>query len=239
MANTMAGKEGLSKLDKVRAAAEGPEGPQAAGATPQLAWILRQSRQKAGLSLAQLHQSTKIHPRLLEALEEGEFRKLPSPAHQRAFSLAHVRACQGDEKAVLEALRALGLPTRELPAAPPPPSPASAEVPELEVFAAPYRAGRPAPQGSWSLSTWMNGSSAWFVWAGLALGAMLILWLLSALAPAKHGLVVPEASAAPSSQAVSGRLDKDLSGPASGPKVRKDPSGGPQGSQAASDGAQD
>src|SRR3954464_13997681 len=75
------------------------------GVEQKIAWMLRQFRAKAGLSQAQLIQKTKIHHRILESLENGEFKKMPSPAHLRAFILAVTRACDGDEKAILELWR--------------------------------------------------------------------------------------------------------------------------------------
>ena len=49
---------------------------------------LRAARLVSGLSMAQLSASTRVHPRYLTALEQGEFAVLPS----RIFSIGYVRA---------------------------------------------------------------------------------------------------------------------------------------------------
>lgn len=160
-----------------------------AGGPEKLAWMMRQNRLKAGMSEAQVIQKTKIHHRILEALEEGDFKKMPSPAHLRAFVLAVTRACDGDEKAILEAWRESGLAFQEvshqrLPSALPPRNePVPARVDPAE--AAPLsRRAEPSQPGAASL--WLKANSAWFVWVGLALGAALILWMISALTPRHH-----------------------------------------------------
>lgn len=162
-----------------------------AGGPEKLAWMIRQNRLKAGMSEAQVFQKTKIHHRILEALEDGDFKKMPSPAHLRAFVLAVTRACDGDEKAILEAWRESGLSFKEvshqrLPSALPPKGetvPARVEAPE----AAPvFNRERAEPSRPGATSLWLKANSAWFVWVGLALGAGLILWMISALTPRHH-----------------------------------------------------
>lgn len=52
---------------------------------------LRAARVASGLSMAQLSTATRVHPRYLTALEQGEFAVLPS----RIFSIGYVRAYAG------------------------------------------------------------------------------------------------------------------------------------------------
>ena len=52
---------------------------------------LRAARLASGLSMAQLSTATRVHPRYLTALEQGEFAVLPS----RIFSIGYVRAYAG------------------------------------------------------------------------------------------------------------------------------------------------
>ncbi|OGW92410.1 MAG: hypothetical protein A3D28_05610 [Omnitrophica bacterium RIFCSPHIGHO2_02_FULL_63_14] len=46
---------------------------------------LKESRAKRGLSLEDIHAKTKIHPRVLQLLEEEKFDKLPSPLFAKSF----------------------------------------------------------------------------------------------------------------------------------------------------------
>ncbi len=46
---------------------------------------LKESRTKKSLTLDDVHAKTKIHPRVLQLLEEGKFEKLPSPVFAKSF----------------------------------------------------------------------------------------------------------------------------------------------------------
>src|SRR4051812_10280993 len=93
----------LKKIEKQHEEPVAVEMPQ--GLEEKLAWMLKSARQKAGLSQADIVQKTKIHHKMVEAMEKGEFRKLPSQAHVRAFVLAIAQVCNADEKAVMAAWR--------------------------------------------------------------------------------------------------------------------------------------
>jgi cytoskeletal protein RodZ len=73
--------------------------------------LLKQARETAGLSLQALSGQTKIQLRLLEAMERGDLRELPSPAHGRGFVRNVAHACGAAEAEALalfdESLRAL------------------------------------------------------------------------------------------------------------------------------------
>lgn len=51
----------------------------------ELGQILRQTREDKGLSLAQAEEATKIRSTYLQALEEGDFERLPAPVYVRGF----------------------------------------------------------------------------------------------------------------------------------------------------------
>src|SRR5215469_1827741 len=58
-------------------------------------------RQNRGISLAQIAQSTKISVRSLEAIERGEFRKLPGGIYNTSYIRQYARAIDYDESAIL------------------------------------------------------------------------------------------------------------------------------------------
>src|SRR5882757_9661387 len=57
---------------------------------------LQRLRLESGLTLTEVCERTKIQIRYVEGLEAGRFGELPSNTHLRAFSLALVHACGGD-----------------------------------------------------------------------------------------------------------------------------------------------
>src|SRR5215469_13053748 len=59
-------------------------------------------RQNRGISLAQIAESTKISVRSLEAIERGEFRKLPGGIYNTSYIRQYARAIDYDESAILE-----------------------------------------------------------------------------------------------------------------------------------------
>src|SRR5215813_3780770 len=58
-------------------------------------------RQNRGISLEQIAASTKISVRLLEAIERGEFRKLPGGIYNTSYIRQYARAIDYDESAIL------------------------------------------------------------------------------------------------------------------------------------------
>jgi cytoskeletal protein RodZ len=69
-------------------------------------------RQNRGISLRQIAESTKIGIRSLEAIEQGEFRKLPGGIYTTSFIRQYARAIDYDESAILAVYyrEAVGLP---------------------------------------------------------------------------------------------------------------------------------
>ena len=62
-------------------------------------------RLNRGISLEQIAESTKIGVRLLEAIERGEFRKLPGGIYSTSYIRQYARAIEYDETAILEFYR--------------------------------------------------------------------------------------------------------------------------------------
>ena len=59
-------------------------------------------RRNRGISLAQIAESAKIGVRLLEAIERGEFRKLPGGIYNTNYIRQYARAIDYDEAAILK-----------------------------------------------------------------------------------------------------------------------------------------
>ena len=59
-------------------------------------------RRNRGISLAQIAESTKISVRSLEAIERGEFRKLPGGIYNTNYIRQYARAIDYDETAILK-----------------------------------------------------------------------------------------------------------------------------------------
>lgn len=79
-------------------AAPAPDGPASAGV------LLRQARERAGLSIDAVAQQLKLAPRQVKALEDGDFGLLPGRTFVRGFVRNYARALQLDTDAVLAAL---------------------------------------------------------------------------------------------------------------------------------------
>jgi len=62
-------------------------------------------RMNRGISLEQIAESTKIGIRLLEAIERGEFQKLPGGIYNTSYIRQYARAIEYDESAILEFYR--------------------------------------------------------------------------------------------------------------------------------------
>jgi cytoskeletal protein RodZ len=58
-------------------------------------------RRNRGISLQQIAESTKISVRSLEAIERGEFRKLPGGIYNTSYIRQYARAIDYDEGAIL------------------------------------------------------------------------------------------------------------------------------------------
>ncbi len=66
-------------------------------------------RRNRGISLAQIAESTKISLRSLEAIEQGDFRKLPGGIYNTSYIRQYARAIDYDESTILAAYhRAMG-----------------------------------------------------------------------------------------------------------------------------------
>src|SRR5207244_6002448 len=62
-------------------------------------------RRNRGISLEQIAASTKISVRALEAIERGDFRKLPGGIYSTSYIRQYARAIEYDESAILEFYR--------------------------------------------------------------------------------------------------------------------------------------
>jgi cytoskeletal protein RodZ len=70
-------------------------------------------RRNRGISLQQIAESTKISVRSLEAIERGDFRKLPGGIYTTSYLRQYARAIDYDEANLLAAYyRCLGTPER-------------------------------------------------------------------------------------------------------------------------------
>jgi cytoskeletal protein RodZ len=58
-------------------------------------------RRNRGISLAQIAESTKISVRSLEAIERGDFRKLPGGIYNTSYIRQYARAIDYDESIIL------------------------------------------------------------------------------------------------------------------------------------------
>jgi cytoskeletal protein RodZ len=59
-------------------------------------------RRNRGISLEQIAASTKISVRCLDAIERGDFRKLPGGIYSTSYIRQYARAIDYDESAILE-----------------------------------------------------------------------------------------------------------------------------------------
>jgi cytoskeletal protein RodZ len=74
-------------------------------------------RRNRGISLEEIARSTKISVRSLEAIERGEFRKLPGGIYNTSYIRQYARAIDYDESAILDVYyRAMRLSTEPAPA---------------------------------------------------------------------------------------------------------------------------
>lgn len=68
----------------------------------ELGHILREARETKGLTLAEVQEETRISPRYLEALEAGDYQRLPTPTHVRGFLRNYARFLGLDPDPLLE-----------------------------------------------------------------------------------------------------------------------------------------
>ena len=66
---------------------------------------LKALRQEAGYSVDEVCEKTKVHPKFVKALEDGEFQALPSRMHLKAFALTYVQVCGGDRDIAVEKIQ--------------------------------------------------------------------------------------------------------------------------------------
>lgn len=81
---------------------------------PELATI----RRNRGISLEQIAQTTKISMRSLNAIEKGEFRKLPGGIYNTSYIRQYARAIDYDESLLLAAYHRQMNPTEPEPSTP-------------------------------------------------------------------------------------------------------------------------
>ncbi len=74
-------------------------------------------RRNRGISLTQIAEATKISVRSLEAIERGDFQKLPGGIYNTSYIRQYARAIDYDESALLsyyhQAMRSSGMPKTE------------------------------------------------------------------------------------------------------------------------------
>ncbi len=64
---------------------------------------LREAREKKAISLDEVHAKIKIHPRIIQILEEEKFEKLPSPLFAKSFLKNYAEFLEVDPEEILEA----------------------------------------------------------------------------------------------------------------------------------------
>lgn len=67
--------------------------------------VLKQARQKRGISLARIAKETKIKEKFLEALESGDWQVLPNLSIAQGFARSFARAVDVDSQLILALLR--------------------------------------------------------------------------------------------------------------------------------------
>ena len=110
---------------------------------------LARLRRDAVLTIPQVCERTKIQGRYVSALEEGRYGELPSNTHLRAFSLAIVQACGGDEERAALLVRRVLSATGALPPETGPSAgsgQAQVAVPEAKAEAPAPKAAAPVPR---------------------------------------------------------------------------------------------
>ena len=83
---------------------------------------LAEIRSNRGISLEQIAESTKLGVRTLEAIERGEFRKLPGGVYDTNYIRQYARAIDYDESVLLEFYHRKTAPATVVVQAPQPPT---------------------------------------------------------------------------------------------------------------------
>jgi cytoskeleton protein RodZ len=83
----------------------------------ELGHILREARENKGLTLAQVQAEIRINTKFLNALETGEYHRLPTPVHVRGFLRNYARFLGLDPQPLLDRYEVR---LKEKPAVPPP-----------------------------------------------------------------------------------------------------------------------
>jgi cytoskeleton protein RodZ len=99
---------------------------------------LRRERLKRNLEVGQIAQELKIASRFLEAIESGQFDKLPGGVFTRSFIVQYARLLGLDEEQIAGGLQSTLDPLPEVPASPeaPKPSDSAIRVPRVEEWEA-------------------------------------------------------------------------------------------------------
>ncbi len=69
---------------------------------------LKEARSRKSISLEEVHTKTKIHPRVLQLLEEDKFDKLPSPLFARSFLKAYAEFLEVNSEDILKTYERIG-----------------------------------------------------------------------------------------------------------------------------------
>ena len=77
--------------------------------------VLKEARTKKSLSLDEVHAKIKIHPRVLQLLEEGKFDKLPSPLFAKSFLRSYAEFLGVNPEEVMDAYGTEGESVRKEP----------------------------------------------------------------------------------------------------------------------------
>jgi cytoskeleton protein RodZ len=86
----------------------------AATPSPSLGKILREERERLGLSVADVAALVKFAPRQIEALEADDFKQLPEPAFLRGFVRSYAKILHLDSRPLLELLPEAKMTTAEM-----------------------------------------------------------------------------------------------------------------------------
>ena len=103
------------------------------GGVGNVAERLREAREREGLSIREISARTKIRPAALEALEHGQFDRLPGDFYTRTFLKAYAREVRLPEEEILRDFDGTLAPAEPepVPVAIPVPAPAAAPAPLL------------------------------------------------------------------------------------------------------------
>jgi len=92
-----------------------PDGENGSLGGRELGSILRDEREKQGLSYAQISEITRLQPHILEALEDGDWDRLPSPVLVKGFIHSYANTLGLEKGKVVEMYQKAGPPKDTLP----------------------------------------------------------------------------------------------------------------------------